>query len=231
MAENNQKRRKPRARKNEVELQKRLEKYKIANDEVCETAWMAYKWEKGELDAIRKEERKRKREEQPPLDRIRALLSEASRMNKWSTTLAEQNKTNQATGVRKAAEKSLMDAVTIYNTMSNDEKTQLDKDETNWLKNLIIPPYPYLCSDSDLHEMEIKERRAQIDTLRSKCQELEKRVQTYENMLRQEKTISVELKQEIENLLSTLPNNQRTVAIKRKLQGLVANVTQQQLTT
>jgi hypothetical protein len=227
----NRKKRKPRARKNELELQKRLEKYKIANDDVCETAWMAYKWEKNELDSIRREERKRKKEEQPPLDRIRALLSESSRMNQWATTLKEQGKDKQAQGVRKAAERSLTDASNLYLTLDDTDKTNLDKDETNWLKNLIIPPYPYLCSDSDMHEMEIKERGAQISDLRNRCKQLEQKVQAYEQMLRQEKTISVELRQEIENLLDVLPNSHKMQSVKKKVQELLSAVTQKELTT
>ncbi len=204
--------RKPRAKKGEVEYQKRLEKYHTT-DPNCANCWMAYKTAKQEILEVKREEKKKKKEEQSNVDRIRAHLSEASRMNKWSDALAEQGREPQAEGIRHAAERNLDEARNIYENTAEEEKEKLDENERNWLAKGEMPPYPYLCSDSDLKDMELKETSLQLT-------EMQKKLQEYEEMIHEEQKFSNELLREIHKALPYITNEKQV----KRLQNILKQV-------
>lgn len=205
--------RKPRAKKGEVEYQKRLEKY-YTNDPNCANCWMAYKTAKQEILEIKREEKKKKKEEQCNVDRIRGHLSEASRMNKWSDALAEQGREPQAEGIRHAAERNLQEATDIFtNQTPDEEKEKLDENERGWMRTGQMPPYPYLCSDSDIKDMELKETSLQLT-------EMQKKLQEYEDIIQQEQSFSNELIQEIEKSLPYIADQKQV----KKFQHILEQV-------
>lgn len=175
--------RKSRAKKSEVKLQTRLEKYQTT-DSQYPNCWLAYKKEKRELQAENKQERQRLKENQPIPDRIRGLLSQASRMQRWADTLDSQNRTPQADGARSKAKEHMAQAADLLHEQrdgdAEDLRAELDDMELNCLLKGIPPEYPYLCKKSDLREMEAKEKELQLA-------ELQKQVTEYENLLAREK--------------------------------------------
>ena len=197
--------RKPRVKKGEIKLQSRLEKYSTT-DMFYPNCWIVYKKEKQELLTEDKEERKKKKENDPKIDQIRGFLSEASHMNKWSTILQEQEREPQAKEAKNSANRSVQEACKIFNQgMPDEEKKELDDNELNCLANGIVPSFPYLCSKSDIREMEAKEKSLKV-------LELQKKIVTYEKMIEEEQAFAQELIREIEN---TLPFVQDKKQIKR----------------
>ncbi len=178
---------------------------------------MAYKNAKQEILEMKREEKKKKKEEQCNVDRIRGLLSEASRMNKWSEALAEQGREPQAEGIRNAAERNLHEARDIFtNQTSDEEKEKLDENERGWLSTGEMPPYPYLCSDSDLKDMELKETSLQLT-------EIQKKIQEYEEMIQQEQKFSNELIQEIQKSLPYITNQKQVKRFQHILEQVVGS--------
>lgn len=191
--------RKPRTKKGEIKLQSRLEKY-ATTDNFYPNCWIVYKKEKQELLAEDREEKKKRKEKDPKIDQIRGFLSEASRMNKWSDTLQEQGREPQSEGVRNSAHRAVQEACKIFKQgIPDDEKQELDENEINYLTNGIVPPFPYLCSKSDIRDMEAKEKSLQLT-------ELQNKIVKYEQIIEEEQAFAQELIREIENTLPFVKN-------------------------
>ncbi len=203
--------RKPRAKKGEIKLQSRLEKYQTV-DSLYPNCWIVYKKEKQELLAEEREEKKKRKEKEPKIDQIRGLLSEASRMKKWSETLQEQGREPQAEGVRNAADRAIQEACKIFHDgLPDEEKEELDENEIKCLTKEIVPPYPYLCSKSDLRDMEAQRNSLQIT-------EMQKKICKYEKMIEEEQAFAQELIREIVNTLPFVKNEKQLVKLKRILE-------------
>jgi hypothetical protein len=212
--------RQPKTKKGDIKLQSRLEKYHTT-DPTYTNCWIAYKKEKQELLAEDREEKKNRKDTVPKVDQIRGLLSKASRMAKWSDTLQDQGRGPQAEGARNESASALADACKLYRDgLSEDEEKELDDNEANCLAKGIAPEFPYLCSKSDLRDMEAQERSIKLS-------DMEKQISKYEQLLREEhgnleasRALTQELIKQLEYSLPFIADDKQCNKLKMLLEQM-----------
>jgi hypothetical protein len=196
---NNSKKRAPRACKNEVFMQEKLAAYKTS-DPTCPTCWHAYKFAKADEKEMKKQEKDEQKKNQPPVERIRQLLSEAARRGNFAEKLADTpGKEKQAAGMRKSAEKAMNEAVQVYQGLAPDDHRHLDEQELEWLSRGDIPLLAEYFDGDGTEEATRKSQQhnKQIEKLVQEREVLHRRLSEFERELAATKQLSQMMKQEL----------------------------------
>lgn len=214
----NTKKRAPRACKNETFMQEKLAQYKTS-DPTCPTCWHAYKFAKADEKEMKREEKEEQKKNQPPVERIRQLLSEAARRSNFSEKLAQTpGKEKQAAGMKKSAEKAMDEAVNIYQGLAPDDHRHLDEQEVEWLSRRNIPLLnEYFDVDAEGDENRKIEQNKQIEKLIQERENLCRRLSDFERELAVSKQLSRTMKQELYELHQTVKDKE----IKKRLKKIL----------
>ena len=196
--------------KSEMEMQKRLERYRT-NDRECKTCFAAWKAAKKDIAEQRKEKKAQEKANRSKDEQIRALLSEASKHRKMCETFRENGKDGQANNKEKLAKQSVSEASEIFHKMTNEERDKLDLEERKWLEKGELPPFPYLCSEKELLDMERKETNMRLTALESKLRD-------YEQMIHDQKMFSQQLIEEIQNSVEFIQDQNQVQRLQSILQ-------------
>lgn len=209
------------AKKGEIKLQSRLEKYKTTTDPNVPNCWVAYKKVKNEIMAENKIEKKNLKDNEPNIEKIHRLLSEASRMAKWGDTLKSQGREPQGEGAHKAAESRMQNAKEIFEQrLTQDEKDSLDEEELEYLRTLTVPNYPYRCNKTEIKEMEKKEIAIMISNFKTKIEECEKIIREEHMNVKAARALTKELVKQIENSLPFIQNESHRQKLERFLEQI-----------
>jgi hypothetical protein len=100
--------------------------------------YASYDAAKKEFTSYSREEKKRKKSDMAPMDKVHELLSSASKFSKSADKFNENGKIPQANGARKKAEQCLSDADEMfkknYDLFSDEEMQSLSEQEVTALK-------------------------------------------------------------------------------------------------
>ena len=220
---NNNKKRAPRACKNEAFMQEQLAKYKT-NDPTCPTCWHAYKFAKADEKDVKKRDKEEQKKNQPPVDRIRQLLSEAARRGNFADKLADTpGKEKQAAGMRKSAETAMTEAVNVYQGLAPDDHRHLDEQELEWLSRGNIPLLTeYFDADGEDDTNRKVQQNKQIEKLVQEREVLCRRLSDFERELAVTKQLSQIMKQELYDLQRVVKDKEIKKRLKKILEDAEA---------
>lgn len=205
----------PRACKNEIFLQEKLSKYQT-DDPLCPTCWHAYKSVKADEKEIKRQEKEEQKQNQPPVDRIRQLLSDAARRGNFADKLSEQpGKEKQAAGMRTSAENAMGKAVQMFQGLDPNDRAQMDEQEQDWLARGTIPQLSeYFTGEAQDPKTQQNE---QIEKLVREREHLCQRLTKFERELAATKQLSQMMKQELVSLQRVVKDKD----IKKRLKKIL----------
>jgi hypothetical protein len=206
----------PKAGSKEDYLKRKLEVcYRHTPTSEFPNCYESYVAAKKEFSDYSREEKKRKKQEMEPIDKIHDLLSSASKFTKSSDKLNESGKIPQANGMRKKAEECLKEADQLFqqNTFTEEELQSLSEQETNALqtKSLEALKAPPTTSDSNSSSASsASSATATTAVVAAATEQLQKKVKTYKRYVN-------ELTTEIEQALPYVEEPTH----KRRLQKVI----------